>query len=87
MSCMDKAYGFSLYCHWNKFNMDPDLTRPQEDVVKMLAMGMTYKQIAADKGISYRSVQDMLVRLYKKTNCKDRTDIVVWCIKKGLLEV
>jgi len=70
---------------WRHLDLSIELTKPQEETVKLLASSLSYKQIAEKRGINYRSVQDMLMRLYRKTGARDRFELAVWAYKTGLV--
>ncbi len=60
--------------------------RPRElDVLKLTARGMRNRDIAAELGISERTVHTHMVKIFKKLGVASRTEAVVHALKKGLV--
>lgn len=63
----------------------PALTERELAVLKGLAEGLAYKEIADQLGISAKSVETYRARLVKKTGCATRADLVRYAIRKGIV--
>lgn len=67
--------------------LNTELTEPQEDTIKLVASSLSLKEIASKRGILSVSVQDMLGRLYRKTGARDRFELAIFAVKKGLVTI
>ncbi|MHB8694280.1 MAG: response regulator transcription factor [Solirubrobacteraceae bacterium] len=57
---------------------DPSPLTPKEtDVLRLLAQGKLYKQIAADLGVSTSTIRSHLYHTYAKLNVEDRAQAVL----------
>jgi DNA-binding NarL/FixJ family response regulator len=54
----------------------PHLSPREEDVLKLLSKGHTYKQIADELGISIDTIRTYLRRIYEKLHVQSRTEAV-----------
>jgi putative nucleotidyltransferase with HDIG domain len=61
------------------------LTEKQTDVVRQLAEGKVYKQIAADMGLAPSTVRSHLYNTYRKLGVVDRTQAVLMATANGWL--
>lgn len=61
------------------------LTEREIEVLKLAGQGSTNKMIAADLGISDRTVQGHLARIYQKLNASSRTEAVMRAVSLGWL--
>lgn len=64
---------------------EPELTRPEIEVVRLLALGRTSKEIAAQLEVKQRTVEFRIRRIYKKLGVNSRTPVVLWANERGLL--
>jgi DNA-binding NarL/FixJ family response regulator len=62
-----------------------DLSRREEDVLKLVAQGFSNKQIAGQLDVSVKSVETYKARAAEKKGLHSRADIVRFGIKKGWL--
>ena len=62
--------------------MDKRLSPREEDVLRLLTHGLTNREIAEQLGISWRTVDAYLRRIYDKINAKGRVEAVVWYIQR-----
>ncbi len=60
------------------------LTQRELQILSMLARGMAAKEIARAVHISEKTVRNHLSHIYAKLNISDRTQLMLWAIKKGL---
>jgi DNA-binding NarL/FixJ family response regulator len=65
----------------------PRLTERELEVVKALARGKSNKEIALSLGISEKTVRNHASNIYKKLHIFDRTQAVIYAIRKGLVDV
>lgn len=54
-----------------------DLTRRQNEVVTMVALGLTNEQIARRLGLSSRTVRKHIEGLFARTGARSRTELAV----------
>src|SRR4051812_847913 len=64
---------------------EPVLTDRETQVLKLLAEGLGYKQIASELEISIKSVETYRARLVKKIGLKTRAELVRFAVRKGLV--
>ena len=62
----------------------PELTRREIEVLKLVATGMSYKQIGAHLFISHRTVQNHVQNTLNKLQLHNRIELVRFAISKGL---
>ncbi len=62
----------------------PELTERETEVLRLVATGMSYKQIAADLFISHRTVQNHVQNTLGKLQLHNRVELVRFAIAKGL---
>lgn len=73
---------------WSHLNMDYEPTHySQWDILKDLCTSMSYKEIAAKKGVLESTISGSAQRLYKNTNARDRFELCVWAVKKGYVNI
>jgi DNA-binding NarL/FixJ family response regulator len=65
----------------------PNLTERELEVVKALAQGKSNKEIAQSLGISEKTVRNHASNIYKKLHIYDRTQAVIYAIRKGLVDL
>lgn len=64
---------------------EPELTGPEIEVVRLLALGKTSKEIAAQLEVKQRTVEFRIRRIYKKLGVNSRPPVVLWAKERGLL--
>ena len=67
-------------------NPPADLTERETEVVTLVAEGLTNRQIAAQLCISVKTVQSHRTNIMEKLDLHDRTDLVKYAIRRGLIE-
>ena len=60
------------------------LTERETEVLKMVAKGMSYKQIAERLVISHRTVQNHVQNTLRKLQMNNRVQLTRWAIEHGL---
>ena len=63
------------------------LTTREVEILKLLATGMANKQIAYRLKISEKTVRNHVSNMYEKLNIYDRSQAVLYAVRKGLVEV
>ncbi len=63
------------------------LTGREIEILKLLAGGMANKQIAYKLKISEKTVRNHVSNMYEKLNIYDRSQAVLYAVRKGLVEV
>lgn len=63
------------------------LTPREVEILKLLAEGLANKQIAARLNISAKTVRNHVSNAYEKLQIYDRSQAVVYAVKKGLVEL
>jgi len=66
-------------------NEGGELSRREEDVLKLVAQGFSNKQIAAQLEVSVKSVETYKARASEKKGLHSRADIVRYGIRQGWL--
>lgn len=62
-----------------------DLSDREHEVLRGLARGLSYKQVAADLGISIDSVRSYVRRLYRKLQVHSVTEAILRAMRSGLV--
>lgn len=62
----------------------PELTERETEVLKLVATGMSYKEIASELFISHRTVQNHVQNTLGKLHLHNRIELVRFAIAKGL---
>ena len=63
------------------------LTAREIEILKMLASGMANKQIAYKLKISEKTVRNHVSNMYEKLQIYDRSQAVLYAVRKGLIEL
>ncbi|WP_193609317.1 response regulator [Nocardioides lijunqiniae] len=64
----------------------PQLTERETEILKMVAKGMSYKQIAERLVLSHRTVQNHVQNTLRKLQMHNRVELTRWAIEQGLDE-
>ena len=62
----------------------PQLTERETEVLKMVAKGMSYRQIADRLGLSHRTVQNHVQNTLRKLQMHNRVELTRYAIEQGL---
>jgi DNA-binding NarL/FixJ family response regulator len=65
---------------------EQELSERETAVLKGLAEGRSYKEIASELGVTTKSVETYRGRVVKKTGCTTRAELVRYAIQKGILK-
>lgn len=60
---------------------ETDLTVRQRNVTRLVADGLTNKEIAAAIGISYETVKEHVQDSLKRIGCRNRVELAVWWVR------
>lgn len=71
----------------NNSDIAPHLTERELEVVKALAQGKSNKEIAQILDISEKTVRNHASNIYKKLHIFDRTQAVIYAIRRGLVDI
>ena len=63
----------------------PALTERETQVLKLMAEGLAYKEIASELDVSIKSVETYRARLVKKLGLKTRAELVRYAVRKGIV--
>lgn len=66
-------------------DVDVPLTQRESEVLRLLALGQTNKEIAQALHISYETVKEHVQHILRKLGVSDRTQAAVWAVRKGLV--
>ncbi len=64
--------------------MQPQLTERETEILKMVAKGLGYKQIAERLVVSHRTVQNHVQNTLRKLQMHNRVELTRWAIEQGL---
>jgi DNA-binding NarL/FixJ family response regulator len=62
------------------------LTPTEIEITRMIATGRTSKEIAVAKHISFHTVMSHRKNIFRKTNIKNTSELVIYAIKAGLID-
>ena len=63
------------------------LTPREIEILKLIATGMANKQIAYRLGISEKTVRNHVSKMYEKLHIYDRSQAVLYAVRKGLVDL
>lgn len=63
------------------------LTERELEILRLIAKGMTNRQVATHLWISERTVDNHVQNIYKKLNIGDRTQATLYAVRKGLISL
>lgn len=66
---------------------DDGLTPREREMVILVARGMMIKQIAFSLRVSEKTVRNHMRSIYSKLAIYDRSQLVVYALKKGLVDI
>lgn len=67
--------------------LTPRLTERELEVIKSLALGKSNKEIAQELDIAEKTVRNHASNIYRKLHIFDRTQAVIYAIRKGLVDL
>ena len=70
-----------------KLAVQPEPTPFEQSMLRMMAEGKRYREIAADLGVSERRVGSQLGTLYHKLRLKSRADAIQYAVRRGIVRI
>jgi len=70
-----------------KDNYNDGLTSREMETLVLVARGMVAKEIARALAISEKTVRNHLGNIYRKLDIYDRSQVVIYAMKKGLVKL
>lgn len=61
------------------------LTAREREVIRLIAIGRTNSEVSAQLGISAKTVEKHLTRVYEKLGVASRAEAAVWAVRNGLI--
>ena len=71
----------------DKRQNDDGLTDREMEMVLLIARGMLAKEIARTLAISEKTVRNHISTIYRKLNIYDRSQLVIYAMRKGLIDI
>jgi len=71
----------------SNIELTPSLTEREREVIKALAQGKSNKEIASALDISEKTVRNHASNIYKKLHIFDRTQAVIYAVRRGLVDL
>jgi DNA-binding NarL/FixJ family response regulator len=65
----------------------PTISARELDVIRLVASGLSNDEIAAQLGLSRKTVEAYLTHLYERGGFSSRTELALWAEREGWLEV
>lgn len=63
------------------------LTEREREVFDLIAHGLTNAEVAARLNVSEATVRTHMMNMFDKLNLRDRTQVVVYALKRGLIDI
>lgn len=61
------------------------LTQREMDVLKLVAVGVNYKQVASQLKIGHKTVRNYMCHIYDKLDLQDHAQVALYAVQKGLV--
>jgi DNA-binding NarL/FixJ family response regulator len=62
------------------------LTPAEIEITKLIASGMTTKEIAAQKHVSFHTVMSHRKNIFRKLNINNTSELIMYAIRTGLID-
>jgi DNA-binding NarL/FixJ family response regulator len=83
---LDRAADYALGESDSGSGVEADpLSRREREVARLVAAGMTNRQIGERLFISWRTVEGHLERIRNKLGVRSRTEVATWAVDRGLM--
>ena len=69
-----------------KRNLDTNLTEREIDVLKLVVLGKTNKEISETLYLAIQTVKNHLTDMYRKLEVENRTQLVVKAVERGIID-
>jgi DNA-binding NarL/FixJ family response regulator len=66
---------------------EPIITKREEEVLRLIAQGLSTPEVASALYISLKTVKNHLASIYAKLDSRDRTQAVVRAVKMGIIRI
>ena len=67
--------------------LDPIISRREEEVLQLVADGLSTSEVAAKLYISIKTVKNHLASIYEKLDSRDRTQAVLRAVRMGIIRL
>jgi len=64
----------------------PAISNRELEIVRLVAEGLSNEEVATSLGLSRKSVEAYLTRLYERTGAPSRTELALWAEREGWLD-
>ncbi len=78
--------GFSQHPAVDKPEMENKLSLRESEVLRLIAQGYTNREVAEQLKVSTKTVETYKYRLIKKLGLRNRSDIIRYALKRGMLK-
>jgi DNA-binding NarL/FixJ family response regulator len=68
-------------------DQDPIISRREEEVLQLVADGLSTSEVAANLYISIKTVKNHLASIYEKLDSRDRTQAVLRAVRMGIIRL
>lgn len=68
-----------------KVTMGKHLTERERSVLRLLAEGVSTRDVGSQLGISPKTVETHRVRIYHKTNCRNAVELTRYAVRTGMI--
>jgi DNA-binding NarL/FixJ family response regulator len=62
------------------------LTTAEIDIVKLIAEGMTTKEIASKKNVSFHTIMTHRKNIFRKARVNNASELVMFAIRSGIID-
>src|SRR5204863_1330007 len=66
---------------------DPIISKREEEVLQLIADGLSTTEVAAQLYISVKTVKNHLASIYQKLDTRDRTQAVLQAVRMGIIRL
>lgn len=70
----------------SKTFLGPSLTRREQEVVRLIARGLSNAEIAAELVVTQGTAANHIAHILNKLGCTNRTQVAAWAVASGLAE-
>ena len=67
--------------------MSGELTPREVEIARLVARGMTYRQITGELGIAFSTVKNHISSILRKTRLYDCRQLAIWALKQGIVRL
>ncbi|HEY6917015.1 MAG TPA: helix-turn-helix transcriptional regulator, partial [Allosphingosinicella sp.] len=70
---------------WNEQRLEPDLTRRENEILNLVATGLSAKEVANKIGIAPRTVERHIENVRMKMRARNRAHMIAQAVASGVL--